>query len=57
MLVALTEFMLTEHFEGSSWTQGITSIQTTDGQHVNVAGEDEFELFDGTKLTRVPSKP
>jgi hypothetical protein len=39
--------------EGASWMPGLKTLKTVDGQHVNVVGPGQYELIDGTRLTRV----
>jgi hypothetical protein len=52
-IVEYTTYIEAAHFEGSSWVEGLKTLKTTSGQHVNFRGQGQYELIDGTPLTRV----
>jgi hypothetical protein len=52
-IIQYTTFIEADSFESSGWIEGMKSLLTDDGQRVNYRGPGQYELLNGTKLTRV----
>jgi hypothetical protein len=50
VVVALTEYHESEHFEGSGETEGIVSLQTSTGIKLNRRGKGEYETYLGETI-------